>query len=89
MKKGLVLDPRDNVGVVIETVSVGDEVKFGDDILINSLSNIKMPHKMALVDIAEGAMIIKYGEVIGYATTQVKQGQFVHGHNLDSEKLMK
>jgi altronate dehydratase len=89
MKKGLVLDPRDNVGVVIETVSVGDEVKLSDSIVIKSLSDLTSPHKIALVDIAEGTMIIKYGEVIGYATTQVKQGEFVHVHNLDSEKIMK
>jgi len=89
MKKGLVLDPRDNVGVVIEDVAAGDDVKFGDNIVIKSTGDLTAPHKMALVDISEGTMIIKYGEVIGYATTQVKQGDFVHVHNLDSEKIMK
>jgi len=89
MKKGLVLDPRDNVGVVIETVSAGDEVTFGDGKVIKSAGDLTAPHKIALVDIAEGATVIKYGEVIGYTTAPVKQGDFVHTHNLDSEKLMK
>jgi hypothetical protein len=89
MKKGLVLDPRDNVGIVIETVSVGDEVKFSDGAVIKSVSDLAMPHKMALADIAEGATVIKYGEIIGYTTAYVKQGEFVHVHNIDSEKIMK
>ena len=89
MKKGLILDPRDNVGVVIETVSAGDEVKFSNNTVIKSVNDLKMPHKIALADIPEGATVIKYGEVIGYATARVKQGELVHVHNLDSEKIMK
>ena len=89
MKKGLVLDPRDNVGIVIESVSAGDEVKFSNGALIKSISDLPMPHKVALIDIAEGDTVIKYGEVIGYTTAHVKQGEFVHAHNLDSEKIMK
>jgi altronate dehydratase len=89
MKKGLVLDPRDNVGIVIEKVSVGDEVRFSDGAVIKSVSDLAMPHKIALADIEEGATVIKYGEVIGYTTVLVKQGEFVHVHNIDSEKIMK
>ena len=89
MKKGLVLDPRDNVGIVIETVSAGDEVKFSNGAVIKSISDLLMPHKIALADIAEGDTVIKYGEVIGYTTADVKQGEFVHAHNIDSEKIMK
>jgi len=89
MKKGVALDSRDNVGMVIEQVFAGDEVKFSNGAVIKSIHDLTMPHKMAIVDIAEGDPIIKYGEVIGYATAHVKQGEFVHVHNLDSEKLMK
>jgi len=89
MKKGVALDSRDNVGMVIESVSAGDEVKFSNGAVIKSINDLTMPHKMAIADIAEGEPIIKYGEVIGYATVSVKQGEFVHVHNLDSEKLMK
>jgi len=89
MKRGLILDPRDNVGIVMESVFEGDEVKFDNGAVIKSLSEMKMPHKIASVDIAEGNPIIKYGEVIGYATANVKQGELVHVHNIDSEKMMK
>ena len=89
MKKGLVLDPRDNVGIVIESVFAGDEVQFSNGAVIKSISDLSMPHKIAFADIAEGDPVIKYGEVIGYATALVKQGEFVHVHNLDSEKMMK
>jgi altronate dehydratase len=89
MKRGVILNPKDNIGIIIESASVGDEINFSNGTSIKSLNDIKMPHKIALVDIDEGAMIIKYGEVIGYATAAVKQGEFVHVHNLDSEKIMK
>jgi altronate dehydratase len=89
MKKGIILDHRDNVGIVIESVFEGDDVKFSNGAVIKSISNLTMPHKIAFVDIAEGDPVIKYGEVIGYATVRVKQGEFVHVHNLDSEKMMK
>lgn len=39
-------------------------------------------HKVALVDIAEGQEVIKYGFPIGKATTAIKAGQHVHSHNM-------
>jgi hypothetical protein len=77
------------VGIVIEAISAGDEVNFNNATSIKAVNDLKMHHKMALIDLAEGTTVIKYGEVIGYTTAQVKQGEFVHVHNLDSEKIMK
>ncbi|MBQ8294816.1 MAG: UxaA family hydrolase, partial [Clostridia bacterium] len=41
-------------------------------------------HKYALRDIGEGEYVIKYGEVIGRAMTAIKQGEWVHTHNVKS-----
>jgi len=38
-------------------------------------------HKVALHDIAEGAPIRKFNQVIGYATQAIASGQHVHSHN--------
>lgn len=88
MKRGMRIDPKDSVGVVLEDVLIGEVIQFGN-FEITSQSEINMPHKVALIDIPEGKEIYKFGEVIGYATQDIKRGEHVHVHNLDSEKLMK
>lgn len=88
MKRGMRIDPKDTVGVVLEDVVIGDEIDF-NNVSIIARSAIAMPHKVALQDITMGQEIFKYGEVIGYATQPIQKGEHVHVHNLDSEKLMK
>ncbi|WP_370582785.1 UxaA family hydrolase [Paracoccus sp. NBH48] len=39
-------------------------------------------HKIARADIARGAAVVKYGQVIGYATCDIVAGDHVHSHNL-------
>ena len=39
-------------------------------------------HKVAVSDIAEGAPVLKYGEVIGVAREHIQPGDLVHVHNL-------
>ncbi len=41
-------------------------------------------HKIALADIKKGEAVIKYGYPIGVATQDIKKGDFVHTHNLQS-----
>jgi len=43
-------------------------------------------HKIALVDIALGDPVIKYGSAIGLATTTIHTGAHVHTHNLSSSR---
>lgn len=47
-------------------------------------SKIKVGHKLALKDIQKGEYVIKYGEIIGIATNDIKKGELVHTHNLKS-----
>ena len=65
-----------------------------EKIIINEKDNVgvclrdyqKIPagHKFALKDIKKGEFVIKYGEVIGRATEDIKKGEWVHTHNLKS-----
>ena len=41
-------------------------------------------HKYALRDIACGEYVIKYGEIIGRATSDIPAGEWVHTHNMES-----
>ena len=46
--------------------------------------NIPAGHKFALKDISKGEYVIKYGEIIGKATSDIKKGEWVHTHNVKS-----
>ena len=53
--------------------------------IINKLDNVEISldngHKYALSDIKAGDNVIKYGNPIGHATTDIKKGEHVHTHN--------
>lgn len=54
--------------------------------LINKPDNVEVNvdngHKYAVRDIKRGENIIKYGQPIGHALTDIKKGEHVHSHNL-------
>ena len=54
--------------------------------IINKLDNVEINlengHKYALRDISCGENIIKYGSAIGHATSDIRQGEHVHTHNV-------
>lgn len=57
--------------------------------LINKFDNVEVDiasgHKYARIDIAKGQDIIKYGQVIGVATQDIKKGEHVHTHNIKTK----
>ncbi|MBQ8308682.1 MAG: altronate dehydratase [Clostridia bacterium] len=65
-----------------------------DQVIINEKDNVgislagvgEIPagHKFALRDIPQGEYVIKYGEIIGRATADIKKGEWVHTHNVKS-----
>ncbi len=77
MDKAIIINPRDNVGVALSKLNNGD---LFNDVAI--LGSIPEKHKFALVDIAEGEDVIKYGYPIGKATRNIKKGEHVHTRNL-------
>ncbi len=48
---------------------------------------VPLGHKLALADIAAGQDIIEYGQRVGIATRDIRQGQHVHVHNVRSARL--
>jgi altronate dehydratase len=46
-------------------------------------------HKFALLNIKKGELIRKYGEIIGVATQDIKEGDWIHIHNIKSHYLEK
>ena len=51
-------------------------------VVLEATDSIPAGHKQALTDIPEGAPVIKYGNVIGYAKCDIKKGDWVHVHNV-------
>lgn len=90
-KTGLQVNVKDNVATIFaNNTSAGEEViirdKVGHTEIICTLSAIPYGHKIATYPIKTGDPIIKYGEKIGVATTDIKKGEHVHVHNLDSAR---
>ncbi|MBO5736446.1 MAG: altronate dehydratase [Clostridia bacterium] len=53
-------------------------------VCLDGNEQIPAGHKYALCDIPKGEYVIKYGEIIGRATQDIKAGEWVHTHNVKS-----
>lgn len=73
------LNPADNVAVARERI---DPAHTPDADGIHPQDEILRGHKIAIAPIAQGEPVMKYGQVIGFATTNIAPGQHVHTHNL-------
>ena len=74
-----------NVIVAIEPITAGSEAVYmlnGEYHKLPVAEDIPMYHKLARVDIAQGAQVIKYGEYIGEAGCAIAAGTHVHTHNV-------
>lgn len=70
------LNPADNVRVAVDTIMPGASVEG-----VLALQRIPKGHKMAAAQIAEGAPILKFGQIIGFAKTGIAPGEHIHEHN--------
>lgn len=53
-------------------------------VCLTACGEIPAGHKYALKDISKGETVVKYGQIIGRATTDIKRGEWVHTHNVKS-----
>ena len=72
------LAAADNVVVAVDPIDAGATCDAG------IMARVRVPrgHKIATAGIAEGAPVIKFGQIIGFATTTIAPGDHVHSHNL-------
>lgn len=69
------LNERDNVAIVVNDFGLPAGSRFACGLTLRAF--VPQGHKTALVDIAEGAPIIRYGEIIGYALAPIQAGEWV------------
>ncbi|MCM1054212.1 MAG: altronate dehydratase family protein [Bacteroides sp.] len=79
MKKTIVISPKDSVGVALVPLKKGEETEG-----VILAQDIEKGHKFALRDIKMDEQIIKYGEIIGRATADIKAGEHIHSHNMST-----
>ena len=85
MKTIIRMSDQDNVATVLLDVSSGTTLE-GAGFSVTATEEIPYGHKIALRPIPKGTPVIKYGEVIAKAGTDIAQGQWVHVHNCDTVK---
>ncbi len=79
----IIIDPQDNVAVALEDIPAGGTVRLPDGTELEAQADIGFSHKILLKDLFKGDDIIKYGEAIAQVNQDVKQGDWIHIHNLN------
>ncbi|MGV7211920.1 galactarate dehydratase [Bradyrhizobium sp. UFLA05-112] len=69
------LNERDNVAIVVNDFGLPAGSRFACGLTLRAF--VPQGHKTALVDIAQDAPIVRYGEVIGYALSPISAGEWV------------
>ena len=85
----LLLDARDTAAVALAPLQPGTalDVRRGDETLrVVAATLIPFGHKIAVAAMAAGDPVVKYGEVIGFATAAIRPGEHVHVHNVRSDR---
>jgi hypothetical protein len=77
----LKIHPDDNVAIAIRQIKKGEDVLVDGLKLLTAAEDVAASHKIALADIKSGGVIVRYGEPIVQAKTDIGKGQWVHVHN--------
>ena len=88
-KIALHVNDKDNVATIFANgITDGTEVEIrdrrGECLPVRVIGDVPYGHKIAVKDIPRGQLVIKYGEEIGIATQDIRRGEYVRVHNMDS-----
>jgi altronate hydrolase len=84
MNNLIVLNQNDNVGV--SQFIIPEKTKIvGQD--ISTIDPIPFGHKVCLKSINKGDPVIKYDQIIGFASKDISAGEHVHSHNLEFKEF--
>jgi altronate hydrolase len=80
------LRAEDNVAVCCSDLPAGSSLPVGDK-NITLADKIPLGHKFSVELISSGEEIRKYGQVIGFASSDISPGCHVHVHNCEAESF--
>ncbi len=75
------IHPSDNVAIIGNDGGLAAGVAIADGVVTRE--KIPQAHKVALVNLAAGAAVVRYGIPIGYALKEILAGSWVHERLLD------
>jgi altronate dehydratase small subunit len=83
----IMIKEQDNVATALRDIEPKEEITVGmgeeaKPFIVQEF--ISYGHKFSVKDIALGENILKYGEVIGRATKEIRAGAHAHIHNIES-----
>ena len=92
MKRVMMMDEKDNVATALVGILKGERVEVvssAQKVLKRVVVKDAIPlgHKIALANMGKGDEVVKYGETIGRASTDISVGDYVHIHNVESIRL--
>jgi altronate dehydratase len=71
------LHATDNVVIALADLPAGTTVEG-----VTLMQAVPRGHKVALTALVKGALVLRYGQIIGQATADIPPGGHVHSHNL-------
>ena len=74
----IILNRDDSVAIARQAIEAGTKLDGG----LEALERIPPGHKIARVSHAVGQKVLRYGQIIGFASRPILAGQHVHEHNL-------
>ncbi|WP_312528515.1 altronate dehydratase family protein [Paracoccus sp. (in: a-proteobacteria)] len=72
------LDPSDNVETALRALAAGEG---------GASTPIPRGHKLAVRDISKGEPVLKYAQIIGWASQDIPAGAHIHTHNLEFRNI--
>ena len=78
----IILHPADDVAIAKAPLTPGRRIDANGAGPVTVRQAIPVGHKVALHPIAQGAPVHRYGQIIGFASTDIGAGEHVHTHNV-------
>ena len=80
----LILAPDDDIAVALDDLAPGERLDSpSGQQPLTVRGAVPRGHKVALREVAAGAPVRKYGQIIGVASAPISAGEHVHTHNLE------
>ena len=84
MNNLIILNKNDNVAVT--SFIIDPQMKIEGQGIV-SVDSIPFGHKICLKPIKKGEPVIKYDQIIGFASKSIIPGEHVHSHNLEFKEF--
>lgn len=87
----IVFKPHDNVALALRDLKKNETIKInydGQEKEIILHDDVPFGHKLALVSLNPGDLVIKHGFPIGKVSKPVTTGAWIHTHNLISQRAI-